>query len=671
MSYTALDRMKALNRERYGDGIGPMTPELPVFEDTDGLKYNVIHFIRDCCEGLCFDEEKTALEQKTGEYLGTSIKPGQIPYDMQMDINRLCLEQELSKFIDSGSAEDAYTIYYCYLEMFFGHYGKSKKMVELLSEFESNGSSLLMKHRDHYSHSVYVFCLGLAIYRANDLFRGAFNSFYGFGEGQEHEAACFFLKYWGMTSLFHDIGYPFELPFEQVLSYFEVDKKKRGKGVPYLSYRDLGSFNELSREAKTRFLQLYGRVFESIEELLSFSITEKLGRIYGFTEERLTQILFDKPSHPDEFGFYMDHAYFSAVRLFRQLEETFSAEKLCAEHVDVLTAIILHNSLFKFSVSFYGDRSRDNIPLRAEQHPLAYLLMLCDELQCWDRTAYGRNSRNELHPMAADFDFDERSVKVTYYYDIEEKDKTERYEKAYEEWHTDGEDGAAPELKAYSSMTGENNKFTSDIGRIVDLTQIPLRVSTSFAVKDRTLKHTYLSRSNFIHLYDFAVSLNGRYSYNGREEETDESVLENDFESMSLEYQLSNINQAKSFGRYLDAIGCFYTDQPVDYEMINAFDAEQTAAFAPMEHKRWVMEHRSMGWTAGDLYETIKSDVPSRVLRERFRMHKLAMDGELTDEAVLKHYEALPESEQEKDYEPFNSMLRLIRKYDGLRIYKL
>ncbi len=30
-------------------------------------------------------------------------------------------------------------------------------MIELLSEYEANGSGLLMKHRDHYSHSVYVF----------------------------------------------------------------------------------------------------------------------------------------------------------------------------------------------------------------------------------------------------------------------------------------------------------------------------------------------------------------------------------------------------------------------------------------------------------------------------------------------------------------------------------
>ena len=100
---------------------------------------------------------------------------------MQMDLDRLCLKNEIAKFIDSGVAEDAYTVYYCYLEMFMGTYGRSKKMVELLSEFESNGSSLLMKHRDHYSHSVYVFALGLAIYETNDGFREAFNASTVFG----------------------------------------------------------------------------------------------------------------------------------------------------------------------------------------------------------------------------------------------------------------------------------------------------------------------------------------------------------------------------------------------------------------------------------------------------------------------------------------------------------
>ncbi len=47
------------------------------------------------------------------------------------------------------------------------------------------------------------------------------------------------------------------------------------------------------------------------------------------------------------------------------------------------------------------------------------------------------------------------------------------------------------------------------------------------------------------------------------------------------------------------------------------------------------------------------------------------MDGELTEERVQAHYKSLPEKEQGKDWQPFNSMLKLIRKYDGLRIYKL
>ena len=136
-----------------------------------------LRFLHNTCEGLGFDPSVEEQEDLTGICQGTGLKKGQVPYNMQMDVNRLCLERELERFIRSGVAEDAYNIYYCYLEMFFGHYGKSKKMVELLSEFEANGSSLLMKHRDHYSHSVYVFALGLAIYETNESYRRRFAEF--------------------------------------------------------------------------------------------------------------------------------------------------------------------------------------------------------------------------------------------------------------------------------------------------------------------------------------------------------------------------------------------------------------------------------------------------------------------------------------------------------------
>ena len=168
MAYTALEKMRKINEKEFGQDIGPMQPKL--FCSTDGandLKSAALRFLHERCEGLRFNKAIEEEEKLKSLYRGASAKSDQIPYNMQMDIDRLCLERALERFIDSGVAEDAYDVYYCYLEMFFGRYGKSKKMVELLSEFEANGSSLLMKHRDHYSHSVYVFALGLEIGRAH------------------------------------------------------------------------------------------------------------------------------------------------------------------------------------------------------------------------------------------------------------------------------------------------------------------------------------------------------------------------------------------------------------------------------------------------------------------------------------------------------------------------
>lgn len=691
MSYTALAKQQEENQKFFGAGLGPVQPAKH-YEDADAsLKAMALRFLHSRCEGLRFETDSQCADDSKdlkaeGTYKGTSLLPEQIPYNMQMDVNRLCLERELEKFIDSGVAEDAYTIYYSYLEIFFGHYGKSKKMVELLSEFESNGSSLLMKHRDHYSHSVYVFALGLAIYESNETFRKTFKTFYGFdpddaNKEADREAAGCFLEYWGLTALFHDIGYPFELPFEQVISYFEVDGQERGKGSLFLAYHDLDVLIRLNDEAKAHFNQQFQRTFETTEELLAYGIAKRLGEVYDFDEAYILKKIHDKPIAPDTFGYYMDHAYFSAARLYGELEESIGIGSINEKHVDALTAIMLHNSLFKFAISFYKDDDARE-PLRMEVHPLAYLLMICDELQCWDRTAYGRNSRTELHPMAADFGFANNSIDAVYYYDEEEQHKINEFQIKYEKWKKGGEEGKAPRLKAYSDMAEKEQRFTADIEKIVDTTYLPLTVIAQTQVVDRKSKHTYLSTSNFMHLYDFAVALNARYSYQGEEENVPTEVLEAEFEDLSLEYQLSNINQAKSFAKYLNALNCFYTDRPVNYPMIKAFTREQTAVFAPMEHERWIREHVAMAWQYGDLYE--KAEIPAEImknyadekkarkaLRELLRMHKLAMDGDPFEEDIFAHYQALPLEEKEKDYEPFNSMLKLIKKFDGLRIYQL
>ncbi len=682
--------MRGVNRERYGRDVGPMQPDLHQSAQNEfDLRSCALRFIHERCEDLRFSSRIEEEEEKTGVYRGASVAPGQIPYNMQMDINRLCFERELERFLESGATQDAYNVYYCFLEIFLGSYAKSKRMVELLSEYESNGSSLLIKHRDHYSHSVYVFALGLAIYESNENYRRAFNTFYGFDadrdDRQSHAAAAFFLAYWGLTSLFHDIGYPFELPFEQVLSYFELEDEKRGEETPFLAYKNIHVMTDFGDQAKERFEKLYGREFKTVDELIAYDITKKLGEVYGFSESYMLDVLRNKAVAPENSGYHMDHGYFSALRLYQGLTEAMGIESgekggawtddLQTAHVDALSAIVLHNLVFKYSISFY--KTGEKPPLPMELHPLAWLLMLCDELQCWDRTAYGRNSRTQLEPMGADFNFRNGRLVVGYLFDEDEQDKIDAYLEQYVAWKASGKKGKEPKLKAYSDIANEKKTFTNKIKKLVDTSGMPLIVLCNIAPVNRGSKQIYLSSSNFLHLHDFAVALNGRYAHEGKEKYVDQETLEEEFGRLSLEYKLSNINQAKNFGRYLNAINCFYSDRSVDYDVLKEFTPEQIDCLGPMEYERWMIYHKSMGWEHCDLYEKIP--VPSGMdekayhlmLREQMRCHKLVMEGrDLTSEQIYRHYEELPDSEKDKDRLPFNSMLQLIRKFDGLRIYR-
>ena len=691
MGYTAIDKMRKRNLEVFGVDYGPKQPEAHYSPKGFDMKSAALRFLHERCEDLLFDRNIEAKEKEENTFYGKSCKANQIPYNMQMDINRLCLERELEEFIESGNAEDAYTVYYCVFELLSAsRFGKSKKLIELLSDFESNGSALLIEHRDHYSHSIYVFVLGLAIYETNEHFRKAYKSFYHFDTDdsnieEDRKAAHHFLSYWGMTSLFHDIGYPFEIPFEQVLSYFEISGLERGDHIPYLAYCDMEPLVVFSDEEKAVFKKFYHKDFSNLEELFAHVITNYLGEKYGFSEGHLYEILYRKPRDPRYFEYHIDHAYFSTVRLYHELVNTLNGLPFFNKtHLDSLAAILLHNSIYKFAIAFYKSKDPEirRAPLQMETFPLAYLLFLCDELQCWDRTAYGRNSRLEIHPHSVEMDFSGNAIHATYYYDTEEQDKIDLYESQYQKWEQSGEEGKPPRLKEYSDMSAKEARFRKNVEAVVDTSNIPLTIDAGIRPADRKNKRVYLSSSSFLHLYDFAVALNGRYANNNMEPEIPGEQLEEEFETLSLEYQISNINQAKNFAKYLNELNCFFTDKPVKYDMLTSFTPDQIEIIAPMEHERWIREKIAMGWRYGNDYQQIPLEkIPfsagkdeqtvRKMLREQLRMHHLTLDGEPTEKEIFEHYCSLEESEKEKDYQPFNSMLKLIRKFDGLRIYRL
>ena len=856
MGYTALDKMREKNLGEYGIN-GPLSPtefrevrlwrkdekgirkEKPIFEPVSDLETRAIHFIREYCEelGFSYDAERLELNDLDGKSLGI----GDIPYNMEKDLDRRCLEVAIHRFLESGVAQDAFDVYFCFLEMFVGAYGKSKKMIEMLSEFESNASSLLMKHRDHYSHSVYVFLLGLAIYDTSSAFRDAYKGIYkerlgeAGGADEEHALAGHFLKYWGISSLFHDIGYPFELSFEQVKSYFgdtidyvpfvtfnmnqfqtskAADLKKKAaelKKEISASYSKVilekreeepaNNTKKLEKKLVSLITDLYGKDAErfagtkelpcemaggskkaacyiaenvvikgaaigqvylnailfldgymelakaelkkdlqklqallpgvladeeigDLNTFLAAALYQALGDDYkdakyyrSYLEHKenkgnasyqdyLYKVLCDKGEHPERFSGYVDHAYFSAILLLDNLLDVLPEGELNPSYIDAIVAIILHNSLYKRSITDIGDNGPEGYNtgkhVRMEKHPLAFLLMLCDEIQCWDRTSYGRNSRGEVHAMDCEVTFGDNMICANYLFDQDFFDENGELKECYR-----GKKGTYRKLNPVTdAATGkETCGFLQDIEDIVSIngddsfddqigagTRLTLKVSRE-ARHDTRYRRSYLSTSNFIHLYRFSIlvhKMNHLPEGTGVTED-DWSQMEAEFGNMSLEYKINHISRAKKYAKMLNQIGCFYSDKALDFEVVTSLaevtaDAEDASRImeqmGAMEHERWVWEHYIMGWANGrklvkgkDEDERINaSSLTDRQLRERTRLHTNMpiFTGIYDKEPVIEHYyEDLTEEEKNKDKRAMNNLLRVLRAEDGIKVYRL
>lgn len=675
MGYNALLKTRELNRTQYGVAESVRIPEIPQVTQKYGKE--ALSFIRECCEDLKFDQN-TLERINLADSDGRSAGKGQIPYNMEKDLDRLSFEIAISRFLASGSREDAFDIYYCYCEIFkpFGAgYDATGILLEMLSEHESNASSLLMQHRDHYSHSVYVFLVGLAIYKNMSAIRSAYNDKYHLSDGKD--AACHFLEYWGLASLFHDIGYPFEIAHQQMKAYVcKLDKRNNDTYgfTPYVSYRNMDQFT-ITR-------------LGDLNELYARGIVERLGKRYlnrtdvepYYAEHQLRKALKDRAIHenPDKMDYlYMDHAYFSGLLLAKNyLERHIDIQRysqIPCEVLDAFCAVILHNSLFRFTLrSMLHTKEPLNL---SDGQPLLYLLMLCDELQCWDRTSYGQNTRSGIYAFDFDIDFMlDGTMRWTYFYD-----------KAYESNVLSAKAYRNMLYEGYTKKSGavrkERSKFMDEIDEIISVNDVvpsfepDVKLPDASAFIDVRLiekkKKTglYLSDSNYLNLYQFALALNGRYAGVKTEEEM-KRVFE---ENLSLEYKLSNILQAKGFAKQLESIGCFYSDRALDYFPVTSFKAlikepgheNDLVKIASAEHERWCDEKRAMGWDTGTrhLRKIVVTDGKKKndnIMRDRLRQHH-----------DLVSYTKLEANERFKDSDPMEQMMELIKVYDGLTIYRM
>ncbi len=509
-----------------------------------------------------------------------------------------CLSRSLNTFCMTGKKEDAFTVYFSFCEIYkvFGEKSNTiNKILQLLSDHENHSGELLSKHRDHYSHSVYVFALGLMLYANDNKYREIYDTFYK-KNSYEH-----FLKYWGLTSLFHDIGYPFELAHQQIKSYTEDLWGEKSIFSPFVSYEHMKGLLVIDEDT------------EELNHILAEGICNRLE--YSFPE--VNDVLIHRyKNKPD----YMDHAYFSAILLARQLIE--NKQELRAELLDVLTAIALHNSLNKFDLA-------QSKPVDSRKHPLAYLLMLCDEMQCWDRTAFGYVSKKDPLPWEIRFEFQENSILIEYIFDSFTIDNP-----CEENLKNRNIDGVIKKIEGLSKIVIPHTKFSVSV----------------VEEKKEKKQSNFASTTNLMNLCDFARAIHKSYQvlWGGK-----------DFDDLSLEMKLSNINQAKSYSDKLELINCFYSDKELDYPIVNSFSnsnydvyrkktTDDIEFLAREEHVRWVKEKLAAGWKYG---------------KNTDRSKKIHAD--------IIPYELLPDSEKEKDIVMIRNIIPfLYEQGHKVRVYR-
>ena len=539
----------------------------------------------------------------------------------------LCFEKALDDFLASGAKEDAFVVYFCFSEI-FGLFGKgyenAQKLLETLSDHEYHTGELLAKHRDHYSHSVYVFALGLAVYACDGAYRRTFDRFYGYREG----GAMRFLRYWGMTALFHDIGYPFQLVHEQLKVY---SKELWGDGVsnPYVSFGNMPAFLALDGEVGNALQKALGapRAFADLNELFAYALHLRQG--YGFAElcDLLARRVVCQPK-------FMDHGYFSAVILARKSLDNarFSAN---AEWLDVLGAILLHNNLNKYDIA--GAHR-----IAPQEQPLAYLLILCDELQAWDRLSYGKVSKRDPIAWDVSLRIGENSVEAEYCFDS-----------AFVDVYEDGAECRRPN-KSYCMI--RDGEFVKEIGKFIDA-PLSLTATATERVKNKRTQ-LYASDNRFINLCDFAKAIHAAYDEHCREKNIE--YFQESFGDLPLEFKVSNIRQAISYAPKLELINCFYSAKDLDYPVVEDFNgtdggkagADNVGFLCREEHVRWVREKLSLGWRYGTDYSTTAE-------RNAKKVHR-----------GIVPYEMLTEEEQSKDELMIRNIIPLLRRFDSnIRIY--
>ena len=500
--------------------------------------------------------------------------------------------EAVRNFLENETQDNALEVY----RTFFDSYkvkmkGESNPFVDLVEElrnYERTAATLIEKQRDHFIHSVNVFVTGLSIFAMNENYRKAFSA--AIPEKEYHNAYStkdeeFFYR-WGLAALMHDVGYPVEIAGNQITRFVRFIADADGKTenetrvkaeIRYTNFDELNSIMKIADEET--FTKAYLEAYGSSKYADLYKPTDLIAnRIFltlGADMEEVEISLNYFVQTMAETGF-IDHGYFSALILLKWYgyliqEAGYKSEYLYWPVLDSATAILLHN--------YFGNvlqKAPFNLgPMNAEDNPIAYLLILCDELQEWNREAKGIKTKLKNAAHAVHFTVNDNYMSSTF---VTRKDFLDP-------------EFADSKKETINSRLNISGIFPLgfDIDNESLETFIPLKERFKGKMPRPLLENVEM----------LAIAIHEKYNEKRLREHPDEPLEHPDFSSLPDDMKYSNLRQARSIYEKLEEVGLCLRKKG-EPNAITEIPEELVEIMAEREHDEWVAERLESGWTLGE-----------------------------------------------------------------------
>lgn len=347
----------------------------------------------------------------------------------------------IMEFLSTKTTDSAYKVY----ERFFVAYwigiqNETNPFLELpqiMNRFEENAGCLLDNQRDHYVHTIFVFLLGIVIYEKNDNFKKYFNE-YALNEKNYPDYYVtkneeFFYR-WGIASLFHDIAYPLEITLKQANKYLdfiwnypeEITRTSKIK----MELSDFESFITLpaitpDARFEENFLKKYPESKCQFHDDAISILSQSISINFSLNINEIKTNLIDFIKNMKEKSF-IDHGFYGAIIMLRWYYHLVKTTNWNPSYfyfpvADSASAIFLHN-YYKYVLM----NEPFNLEcMKVKSHPVAYLLILCDGLQEWNRKGFGEYDSS--NPTITDFDVIVNNSEMVIHYEFIQKGDRNSY----------------------------------------------------------------------------------------------------------------------------------------------------------------------------------------------------------------------------------------------------